>query len=60
MNDKTAQDAAHRLSQLRAIFEKAELSLSLSAELDAIQNHGVDGWNDYLRRRAERKNRRRS
>ena len=49
--EKTAADMKIRLNQLRGM--RPNLSLRLSAELDAIQNYGLEGWLDFLKRRTK-------
>lgn len=50
MTDKTAIEMEQRLAQLMQLKTTATLTLSTAGELDAIRNHGVNGWNQYRRK----------
>ena len=52
---KTEADMKIRLSLLRGLLHDGNLSLRLSAELDAIQNHGFKGWTEWLRKNYSRR-----
>lgn len=54
MIKKTKAECEHRLSQLIVIKDQHQLSLSESAELDAIRNHGVNAWNEWRAKRIKR------
>lgn len=49
MKTKAEMDA--RLEQLRGERAKGALTLRTAGELDAIQNHGLDGWNGWLKKK---------
>ena len=51
---KTAEDMKLRLSFLNGLLKSENMTLSTSAERDAILNYGLSGWNDYLSRKRAR------
>ena len=49
MPEKTQTDMESRLIALREL--RPNLSLRDCGELDCIVNHGLDGWNNWLKRK---------
>ena len=49
MPEKTQTDMESRLIVLRELRPK--LSLRDCGEMDCIVNHGLDGWNNWLKRK---------
>jgi len=51
--DKTVKDAEIRLNTLNGM--RPNLSNALAAEMDSILYNGVKGWNEYLKKAEQRR-----